>query len=82
MASVDGTPAKKMRRIINDDDDDDDDDELPDPTDPSFLRPQKASTPEIKVDHDSDAEGLFSDEEESLREERSASPTRKRYPMK
>jgi hypothetical protein len=59
MAS-DGTPARKMRRILDDDDD------LPDTTDPGFLKLQKAATPQFtdeNAEADSDAEGLFSDDE-------------------
>jgi hypothetical protein len=63
MAS-DGTPARKMRRILDDEESDDD---LPDIADPAFLKPQKAATPQFtedKADFESDTDGLFSDDEE------------------
>ena len=76
-----GTPARKMRRIL-DDEEDSDDDELPDITDPAFLKPLRAPTPQFakeKAEQDSDAEGLFSDDEDVSEEEEKSSARKKRY---
>lgn len=74
MAS-DGTPARKMRRILDDDDD------LPDITEPGFLKPQKAATPQFTEENaeaESDAEGLFSDDEEEGSEKEEKPSSRKK----
>jgi hypothetical protein len=78
---TDGTPARKMRRIVDDDDDDDDDD-LPDTTDPGFLKYQKPATPqpvEDRPDLESDSEGLFSDDDEGSGKEDKSLPSKKRF---
>lgn len=68
-----------MRRILDDDDEEDDD--LPDITDPAFLKPQKATTPQFTQEDaevESDAEGLFSDDEEEGSEKEQKSFSRKK----
>jgi hypothetical protein len=73
---MDGTPARKMRRIV----DDDDDDELPAINDPAFLNRTKASTPQLEVKEDEDSEGdLFSGDEEDEVKPQAQSPSKKRY---
>ena len=75
--TTDGTPSRKLRRIL--DDDDDQDDELPDVTDREFLNPRKPATARaMPVDDENDA-GLFSDDDEDAEREHSGSPSRKRY---
>jgi hypothetical protein len=77
--ATDTPPSKKSRRIIDDDDDDDD---LPDITDPEFLKAPKAATPrpaKEESDDDAVAEGLFSDGEDASEKEESRSPRKKRY---
>ena len=81
--ATDGTPARKLRRII--DEDEDDDEELPDIRDPAFMKYLKPTTPqpaEEKADQDSDAEGLFSaddDDDEGSDKEEKRPPNKKRY---
>jgi hypothetical protein len=69
--ATEGTPARKLRRIVDDDDDSDGD--LPAITDPSFLHPKKAVTPEANQQDGPDAGGLFSDDDDD------ESPSGKRY---
>ena len=67
-----------MRRILDDEESDED---LPDITDPTFLKPQKAATPQFteeKADPESDAEGLFSDDEEEGSEKEEKPSSRKK----
>ena len=74
MATED-TPARKMRRIIEDEDDSDED--LPDISDPAFLKPRKALTPPLaKSEDNSENDELFGDEDEE--DEAAASSRRKR----
>src|SRR5271168_1914711 len=76
MATED-TPARKMRRIIEDEDDSDED--LPDISDPAFLKPRKALTPPLaKSGDNSEDDELFGDEDEDDEDEAAASSRRKR----
>ena len=76
MATED-TPARKMRRIIEDEDDSDED--LPDISDPAFLKPRKALTPPLaKSGDNSDDDELFGDEDGDEEDEAAASSRRKR----
>jgi hypothetical protein len=75
--TTDETPARKMRRIIEDEDESDED--LPDISDPAFLKPRKALTPPpAKSEDDSEDDELFGDEDEEEEEEAAASSRRKR----
>ena len=74
--SIEGTPARKMRRIIEDDEDSD---ELPDITHPAFLKPRKALTPPgAKSEDNSEDDALFGDEDEEGEEEAFAISGKKR----
>jgi hypothetical protein len=80
--ATDGTPARKLRRIV----DEDDDEELPDIRNPAFMTYQKPTTPqpaEERGDQESDDEGLFSadddDDDEGSDKNEKRSPNKKRY---
>jgi len=75
--STDDAPMRKMRKIIEDDDDSDGD--LPDITDPAFLKPRKALTPPpAKSEDNSEDDELFGDEDEDEEEDARAAANRKR----
>ena len=78
--TTEDTPARKMRRIIEDDDDDDDSDvDLPDISDPAFLKPRKALTPpQAKSADNSEDDELFGDEDEDEEDEAPVTSSKKR----